>query len=89
MPDENKLTVFAEAKVRIAETCATCTFATFRSPVASWGECGKHKYQHARQDPTPRPLPAHVTFVCASYKEADNLPVLRDLGTYADLLRRE
>ena len=88
MPDKNKLQVFTDENVRIVRACSTCKHGNFPSPQASWGTCGKHVYAHAKHDPTPRPLPAHIAFVCSGYEEDGNLAARRELGAYANLVGR-
>lgn len=85
MPDRNKLQVYKEEGVKIARVCLTCTHATFRGSDV-WGDCKKFSYSHARQDPRPRALPAHIAFTCPSWERSTNLTSTRELGSYANLL---
>lgn len=88
MPDRNKLAVYAEEGVKIARTCGTCVHSSFSSPRALWGECDHHSYTHAKHDPKPRPLPAHIAFTCPKWEENPKLSEVRELGQYASLLEK-
>lgn len=89
MPDRNKLQTYKEECVTIVSSCATCEHASFPNPQAAWGGCKVHSYSHAKHDPTPRPLPAHVAFVCPKWERNKKLINVRELGAYADLLEKK
>ena len=64
MPDENKFEKLREVEYSIPVTCGLCVHGP--KPGEAWGECGKHRYLHLRQDNPDggRGISVHASGTC-------------------------